>query len=70
MNRYRLEDRYAASGDVIAATEQGWDGPLTKDEAQNRFAREVRERPGRYLPDSTYRLVLLGPDRSRIGGAA
>jgi hypothetical protein len=61
---YRIEERYAVTGGHIAATEQGWDGPLTAAEAQNRFTRELRDHPDRYAVDSPYRLVLLGPDRT------
>jgi hypothetical protein len=63
MNRFRIEERDADTGVVLIATDQGWDGPLTETEAQGRFARELREHPGRYALGSPYRLVLVDTTR-------
>jgi len=62
---YRLEDRRVSDGSVVAATEQGYDGPLVeRGEALARFDREVREHARRYGPHDGHRLVVLGPDRT------
>lgn len=60
---WRIEERCAATGELLAATDQGWDGPLRAEEAQDRFTRELRLHPGRYQVGSPYRLVLVGPGR-------
>ena len=65
--RYRLQERRRSDGTVTITLPTLDRVPLTADTGWEVLRREVHTHPDRYGPDSPYRLVLLGPDRTEAG---